>query len=681
MPRMCVNGATTTDDEQDVFRLRFPLCKRVVRHTTYYGITCFTVCALVFGGTALGGAGDDGGLRFGRLGRSRINTRTEILVATTTAAFVFWYHGSASTQGDHSDVSRPIAEEHGELCSPDAAVHDAGRIDNTEVLQRARLWNHETAGNADPWEAAVRNFPFVSVSLASLWKLTRDVPNRRCLTILFSESPEVLLFIWELAVRTDVNQHRCRVISRSLWWDLSCADDVWLHEQATMNRAHNLFVDEQLARIQTNRDESCCYFADHKTMQVRPASTYDFARNTRICLMELRDARAYEFERTGSCADDVWLHEQATMNRAHNLFVDEQLARIQTNRDESGCYFADHKTMQVRPASTYDLARNTRICLMELRDAPAYEFEPIYQHVKTMQPYMMVAQQNEDSFSDEEIRTLYNQQVNQGGYFLLNMGGCPREQDSNWDTSLGFWTKLPGLIRSFAEPGEDLHLHYESARRVAEAAVESDIARFQRTGSARQWNGTFLNAWPTHLAGALEKADRKKAERINQELQEKLCQTFQSEAAIDFTCDQDRVLREHFPLVARSHREEIPPELEEIYEPRRLGPEEKEDDETETARELSERGRRELFRQDCNLGHPQPTELHRALQHAGARREAIRCVLKELNCPTCAARPLPLPLRPGMLPRCLRFNQCIGVDLVDLEVRDGTSAKALNVVC
>ena len=110
------------------------------------------------------------------------------------------------------------------------------------------------------------------------------------------------------------------------------------------------------------------------------------------------------------------LHEQATMNRAHNLFVDEQLARIQTNRDESCCYFADHKTMQVRPASTYDLARNTRICLMELRDARAYDFEPIYQHVKTMQPDMMVAQQNEDSFSDEEIRTLYNQQVNQGGY-------------------------------------------------------------------------------------------------------------------------------------------------------------------------------------------------------------------------------------------------------------------------
>ena len=59
----------------------------------------------------------------------------------------------------------------------------------------------------------------------------------------------------------------------------------------------------------------------------------------------------------------------------------------------------------------------------------------------------------------------------------------------------------------------------------------------------------------------------------------------------------------------------------------------------------------------------------------------IRFVLKELRCPTCEARPLPLPPRPGMLPRCLRFNQCIGVDLVDLEVRDGTFAKAFNVVC
>ena len=164
----------------------------------------------------------------------------------------------------------------------------------------------------------------------------------------------------------------------------------------------------------------------------------------------------------------------------------------------------------------------------------------------------------------------------------------------------------------------------------------------------------------------LANVDRKKAERINQELQKKLCQTFQTETAIDLACDQDRVLREHFP----HHRE-----------PRHLEQEEDEDDETETARTLSEREKRELFRQHRNLGHPQPTELARALRHAGSRRGAFRFVLKELRCPTCEARPLPLPLRPGMLPRCLRFNQCIGVDLVDLEVRDGTSAKAFNVIC
>ena len=187
---------------------------------------------------------------------------------------------------------------------------------------------------------------------------------------------------------------------------------------------------------------------------------------------------------------------------------------------------------------------------MDLRDAPACEFEAICQHVKTMQPYVMVAQQNNDGFSGEEIRTLYNQQVNQGGYFLLNMGGSPEEQDPTWDTSLGLWTNLPGLIRSFAEPGEDLHLHYESAKRVAEAAVWS-LPLLDSNELDRRDDGTGHSSplgqriWLEHL----EKANRKQAERINQELQEKLCQTFQFEA-IDFACDQDRVLREQFAQVA-----------------------------------------------------------------------------------------------------------------------------------
>ena len=69
---------------------------------------------------------------------------------------------------------------------------------------------------------------------------------------------------------------------------------------------------------------------------------------------------------------------------------------------------------------------------------------------------------------------------------------------------------------------------------------------------------------------------------------------FQSEAVIDYVCEQDQVLRKNFLQVARSHREEVlPPELEEIFEPRQLDLDEPEDDETETARALSEREKRD----------------------------------------------------------------------------------------
>ena len=57
---------------------------------------------------------------------------------------------------------------------------------------------------------------------------------------------------------------------------LSRDDDVWLHEQATMNWAQNLFVYEQSARTRSQSshdDDSCCYFADHKTLRLRPVST------------------------------------------------------------------------------------------------------------------------------------------------------------------------------------------------------------------------------------------------------------------------------------------------------------------------------------------------------------------------------------------------------------------------
>ena len=198
---------------------------------------------------------------------------------------------------------------------------------------------------------------------------------------------------------------------------------------------------------------------------------------------------------------------------------------------------------------------------------------------------MLIAQHNDDSPTmSHSVRCANNERT-------MEVISCPiravvqKEQDSTWDTSLGFRTILPGFIRSFAEIGERISIFFDSAKRVAEAAVESAIARFQRTGWARRWDGTFFTTWSTPLIGNLSKVDRKKAERINQELRKKLCQIFQTEAAIDLACDQDRVLREHFRQVARSHWEEIlPPELEEIHEPRHLEQEEDEDDETETAR-------------------------------------------------------------------------------------------------
>ena len=57
------------------------------------------------------------------------------------------------------------------------------------------------------------------------------------------------------------------------------------------------------------------------------------------------------------------------MNRAQNSFVDEHLDQLQSAHDEVRCHFADHETMQIRPATTYDLSDKSRICLLDLRDA------------------------------------------------------------------------------------------------------------------------------------------------------------------------------------------------------------------------------------------------------------------------------------------------------------------------
>ena len=81
--------------------------------------------------------------------------------------------------------------------------------------------------------------------------------------------------------------------------------------------------------------------------------------------------------------------------------MDEQLSRIQSqsSHDDSCCYFGDHKTLRLRSVSTYDLTGKSWICIMDLLEAPAREFEAIRQRMKAMPPHMVVAQHDGDSLS------------------------------------------------------------------------------------------------------------------------------------------------------------------------------------------------------------------------------------------------------------------------------------------
>ena len=159
---------------------------------------------------------------------------------------------------------------------------------------------------------------------------------------------------------------------------------------------------------------------------------------------------------------------------------------------------------------------------------------------------MLIAQHNDDSPNDESLRALCEPHVNQGSYVLLNLCIVHRNR-----IRLGtpVWVFAPICLDS-----SDRLLKLERIS-IFTSIVRDELRKlqwnppshaFQRTGSARRCDGTFFTTLSTSLTGNLAKVDRKKAERINQELQKKLCQTFQTEAAIDLACDQDGVLREHF---------------------------------------------------------------------------------------------------------------------------------------
>ena len=90
-------------------------------------------------------------------------------------------HGSGSTTGDRSNVSRPTAEGQGEQGSSDLARHNAEDLNNAGVLQSVRVWTDKTDDNADTWEAAIRHSNKVSVSSCFLMKI-----DKGCLQHLFS---------------------------------------------------------------------------------------------------------------------------------------------------------------------------------------------------------------------------------------------------------------------------------------------------------------------------------------------------------------------------------------------------------------------------------------------------------------------------------------------------------------
>ena len=123
------------------------------------------------------------------------------------------------------------------------------------------------------------------------------------------------------------------------------------------------------------------------------------------------------------------------MSRAQNSFVDEQLEQVQSANDKLRCYFAAHKTMQIRPATTYDLSDKSRICLLDLRDASKCESDAKCQLVRNMKPYMLTVQYSDDTSNDDSIRALCEQQANQGGYFLLNL---PKGTGSDLGHQFGF---------------------------------------------------------------------------------------------------------------------------------------------------------------------------------------------------------------------------------------------------
>ena len=103
-------------------------------------------------------------------------------------------------------------------------------------------------------------------------------------------------------------------------------------------------------------------------------------------------------------------------------------------------------------------------------------------------PYMMIAQHDDDSLSDEASKTLCDLQANQRGYFSFNTRGRTSERDPSWESSLGFWTNLRGLAKSFADPGEEVTFTLRLPDMLRK--LESNLPSLDFNGQDRHDDGT-----------------------------------------------------------------------------------------------------------------------------------------------------------------------------------------------
>ena len=155
----------------------------------------------------------------------------------------------------------------------------------------------------------------------------------------------------------------------------------------------------------------------------------------------------------------------------------------------------------------------------------------------------------------------------------------------------------------------------------------------------------------------------------------------QSEVLCDFDLHNHSFLYDNFPSV------QLPSDDTTVTAAGLLTPaagesviNEDEESSCDDHQEPTEAQKRELLKIHRGIGHPTSSDFGRALRHAGVRRHLVRWAVKDMRCLVCESRVKPAAKRPGALPRCLKFNQVVGMDLVEFPDH-GVNKVLANIIC